>query len=289
MQFNYAAFTSAGSYYEENQDCILVAGQVVQTKEAFLQGEISTQSCSGGRFIRLAVSDGVSGLPAAASASRTVCEQLAKMDLKGLRYPPSEMAIELRDALSFATRKNKDIVNGGATLVTAEIYHDFIRLWHAGDSRAYIYSSSTQTLKQITQDHTLLASLRGDAETMLRENTTYQMGARSATVTNGTELSAELCEKKFSGTLVDSVENIFVVSPYSDAPKPTTCLPTLPVGDLLILCSDGLFENLSNHAIEQLVRDAPTSIEAQVNSLRTAVLKFPKSDNISVIALQRLA
>lgn len=42
MRFSYAAFTSAGSYYEENQDCILIADQVVQTKDAFLQGK-STQ------------------------------------------------------------------------------------------------------------------------------------------------------------------------------------------------------------------------------------------------------
>ncbi|MCP5213337.1 MAG: SpoIIE family protein phosphatase [Hahellaceae bacterium] len=264
MRFSYAAFTSAGSYYEENQDCILIADQVVQTKDAFLQGEVNTESYTGAKFVRVAVSDGVSGLPAAASASRNVCEQLEKMDRKGLRYPPSEMALELRDALSLATRKNKEIMNGGATLVTAEIYHDFIRLWHAGDSRGYVFSQKTQSLTQITQDHTLLATIRGDAEAKIRT-------------------------QEFHGTLVTSVENIFVVSPYSDAPKPTTCLPVLPVGDILILCSDGLFENLSNPGIEQLIRGAAIGVEAPVRALRTAVLTFPKSDNISVIALQRLA
>ena len=56
-------------------------------------------------------------------------------------------------------------------------------------------------------------------------------------------------------------------------------------GEILLLCSDGLFENLSNQQLERILQTG--DLETGVRGLLKAVLGFPKSDNISVIALQR--
>ena len=69
------------------------------------------------------------------------------------------MAEELRDALSAEARRDKSKLDGGAALVTAEMYSDFIRLWHAGDCRGYLFKPEGGVLTQLTEDHTLRAEL----------------------------------------------------------------------------------------------------------------------------------
>ncbi len=266
MNVDYVAFTHAGSYYKENQDAILINGVATQEPDYFSSGRLDTQAPRKAPSVRVAVADGVSGLPAAAAASKTLCEQMARIDQRRLRLPPPEMAEELRDALSAEARRDKSKLNGGAALVTAELYDDFIRLWHAGDCRGYLFQPGSGVLTQLTRDHTLRDEL------MLVEQA---MGKK----TDALAIDRDL------GLFANSVENLFVLSPYSDAPKPTTCLPTVNKGDILLLCSDGLFENLSNEKLECIMQTG--DLETGVRGLLKAVLSFPKSDNISVIALQR--
>jgi serine/threonine protein phosphatase PrpC len=266
MQYHFAAFTHAGSYYKENQDAILVEGRVYQAPNAFLTGTLDTDQLTGSSYHRLAVADGVSGQPAAAAASRTLLDVLQRFDLRGLRLPPSETAEELRDGLSAVARRQPRIKNGCTTLVTVELSSAAIRLWHCGDSRGYKFSRKNGQLVQLTQDHTALDALQKAGE-------------------------IPVCELgKYKGGMLDSVENLFVLSAYSDAPKPTTCLPSLAEDECLILCSDGLFENLSNadlQAVITAVLQQPENLLPNiVQALLDATLAFPMSDNISVIAIE---
>ena len=264
MKYHYAAFTHAGSHYKENQDAILVAGRVYQTPNAFLTGTVDTTQLAGAGHHRFAVADGISGQPAAAAASRTLLEVLQHLDQRGLRLPPSEAAMEIRDGLSAAARRQPRIKDGCSTLVTVELSTDRIRLWHCGDSRGYRFNRGTGQLTQLTRDHSTLDLMRAEG---MSENDVA----------------------KYKGCMMDSVENLFVLSGYSDAPRPTTCLPSVAQDEFLLLCSDGLFENLSNEELATVIAAslAPPESRLQdaVKALLDATLRFPVSDNISVIAI----
>ncbi len=209
MRFELCYFTHQRSFYSENQDCLLVDGQVVQSKTAFFS--YGTLNICDKNLTRVAVSDGAGGLPSAAHASRAFCQNLANLDARGLRLPPTEMAAELRYLLSAEVRKNKAALDGGVTLITAELY------------------------------------------------------------------------KK---SLANAVDNLLVLSPYSEAPRPTSCLQNVLREHTLLHCSDGVFESLSNYVLLDLL--ASDDLEVALNNLMQAALGFHKTDNMSLIALKRI-
>ena len=66
MIFDYVAFTHAGSYYQENQDAVLINGVTIQDPNYFSSGRLDNDTPRKAPSVRVAVADGVSGLPAAA-------------------------------------------------------------------------------------------------------------------------------------------------------------------------------------------------------------------------------
>lgn len=70
----YVAFTHPGKSHPHNQDAILVAGQVLQ-KAAFVDGLVPLADMP-----RFAISDGVSGNPQPAAASRLLLQALLALE-----------------------------------------------------------------------------------------------------------------------------------------------------------------------------------------------------------------
>ena len=108
------------------------------------------------------------------------------------------------------------------TLVACALRYDQAIVSHVGDSRCYLVRNGKA--KQITQDHTWVNEQR-------------KMGIISA---------GEMAESQSRHMLIRSLGPEMFVSPD------TTAL-TLQAGDVLVLCTDGLHDEMSDAAIAQIV------------------------------------
>ena len=126
---------------------------------------------------------------------------------------------------------------------------------HVGDSRAYLLRD--ETLRQITQDHTIVAEMvrRGELDTA--EARRHRLRHVITNVVGGPQ----------SGVQADahSLE--------------------LRVGDELLLCSDGLTEMLSHDEITQILRGEP-HLEAACTRLISLANERGGPDNITAIVVR---
>jgi serine/threonine protein phosphatase PrpC len=108
------------------------------------------------------------------------------------------------------------------TLVTCAIRYDQAVVSHVGDSRCYLVRNSKA--RQITQDHTLVNEQR-------------KMGIISA---------SEIAQSESRHVLIRSLGPEMFVSPD------TTAVTLLP-GDTLVLCTDGVHDEVSEEIIAEIV------------------------------------
>lgn len=175
-----------------------------------------------------AVADGVGGMDlgevASATAISVVTEQFA-------RAQPGAMLISLLPRLvqqastAVHDRTLEPQYRGksmATTLVACALRHDQAVISHVGDSRCYLVRSG-QT-RQITQDHTLVNEQR-------------KMGLISA---------GEIANSDARHVLIRSL------GPEMFASPDTTAL-TLQPGDVLVLCTDGLHDEMSEAEIAAIV------------------------------------
>ncbi|HKF37051.1 MAG TPA: SpoIIE family protein phosphatase, partial [Ktedonobacteraceae bacterium] len=126
---------------------------------------------------------------------------------------------------------------------------------NVGDSRTYIYREA-DGLTQVTQDHSTVARLvkRGaisvdDIYTHPKRNEIYRSLGNSPTV------------------------------------EVDTFTVTLRPGDILLLCSDGLWEMVRDAEIEEILRTSASFCSQLCAMLVQAALNRGGKDNISVIAV----
>lgn len=156
----------------------------------------------------------------------------------------------------------------GTTLVAAVVRENKAYIAHSGDSRCYLFHPEPQpscdssgtgersTLHPLTYDHTL--------------------GAQQ--LANG--VSIDQIPKKQFHTLIQSVG-------CGDPPYPDFKIVPFKPGDLLLLCSDGLTDMLTDAEIQAILAHQDSSLESRAAELIDAANANGGRDNISVIlALQ---
>ncbi|HYP32258.1 MAG TPA: Stp1/IreP family PP2C-type Ser/Thr phosphatase [Burkholderiaceae bacterium] len=209
------------------------------------------------------LADGMGGYNAGEVASGMASERVRGelgQRLKTLGAAPDEAAMTsaLLDAVDSANREVYDAAMShpeyagmGTTLVVA-VYRG-ARLWlgHIGDSRGYRFRNGH--LEQLTRDHSLLQE-QIDAGLITAEQAAYSMHKNLVTRAVGVD------------ELVDLEIHDYPVEP----------------GDILLMCSDGLSDMLSDEQIEQLLRtndSLPTAGAMLVQAANAAGGR----DNIAVI------
>lgn len=206
------------------------------------------------------LADGMSGPRAGRVASRLAVRKAHALLKERLEKAPDEDILSLlNQALEHAhaevqkaSRKRGALRGMGTTLIVLCVRNDAAYLSHVGDSRAYLNRKGTLT--QITTDHTMDYGI--DQDVMIRELFFFH---------NARVLSQALGPSKVvvcDGHRVD----------------------LLP-GDILLLCSDGLTDMLSDGAIEKLLNDHGDDIEKSSALLVEAANRMGGKDNISVILL----
>lgn len=252
--------THVGMVRDHNEDFIGTYSFAVEQKP----GEAQT-----GLYI---VADGMGGHEAGERASKLVTQTImdkihqlqAVPSLKGsTRFLGQAMsaseilvnAVKQANSLLVQTRKSAATGNDrGTTLTAALITGSSAIVVNVGDSRTYVFRNGQ--LQQITKDHSLVASLV------------------SAGLITPEEARSHPQRNQVYRTLGDK-EDLEV----------DTFPQVLSAGDLLLLCSDGLWEMVRDETIQSILEKA-TSPQAACDTLIQAALQAGGEDNISAIVVR---
>jgi PPM family protein phosphatase len=212
-------------------------------------------------FELLIVSDGMGGQGHGQEASRLAVRSLTEYvsgSLCSNRAMSQTFLSLLKAGVQYANRvvyqRNREQKTEMGTTLTASLVVDTTAyVAHVGDSRCYLYREPGG-LSQITHDHSLVAALvtagaiqPEDIYTHPRRNLIYRY----------------LGEK--TGVEVDA------------------CAVPLVAGDLLLLCSDGLWEMVRDQQIASILTTLMPHPSVTAHALVQAALAGGGEDNVSVI------
>jgi hypothetical protein len=138
----------------------------------------------------------------------------------------------------------------GSTVVAAQLSGSSCTIAWVGDSRAYLWRRDR--LQAVSRDHSLVEGLReqqGLSDTEVREHPNRHMVTQTLGLGN---------------------------------PVPSRKDVRLRAGDWILLCSDGLNDELTDTAIAEVLRANPT-LEGAGDALIAAALEHGGNDNVSVV------
>src|SRR5579859_124888 len=220
---------------------------------------------AGGRLCPVAlyvVADGMGG-----HASGRVASHLDTRSLMQSVLPAIQQGEELDDTFLMDTLtdcihqanavihdyKEEHGVDLGTTITAALLVESTAYIVNVGDSRTYIYRRD-DGLRQITRDHSLVARLVAAGAIAAEDVYTHP---------DRNKIYRGLGEK-------DSVQVDWFIEP-------------LRPGDYVLLCSDGLWEMVRDHEIEQILKRCLPDVAQASEALIKAALLRGGSDNVSVI------
>ena len=236
---------------EPNEDTISITGGVIP-------------AISSKPFALFMVADGMGGQARGQEASRLAVQLLTDYLCSKLRSheATSETLLPLlKEGVQFANRvlhqrNQEQSINMGTTLTATLVVDATAYVAHVGDSRLYLYRDPGG-LSQITQDHSLVAALVAagvikpeDIYTHPRRNLIYRCLGEKARV----EVDA--------------------------------CVLPLAVGDILLLCSDGLWEMVRDQQIAAILTSPMPDPSQTAHALMQAALAGGGEDNVSAIVVK---
>lgn len=246
LYYHYAGLTNTGLIRDHNED----AYKLPEDADA------DTLAAKGHLYI---LADGMGGHQKGEVASAVTIETV-NQEYYALVKPlvdqnPEEAIIT---ALTQAIQKaNYDVMDvtegGGTTIVAAVLYGDSLVAMNVGDSRAYLLRNNELSL--VTRDHSLVSRLvemgkitETEALTHPRRNVLYQA------LGQGTEVEIHTYSQK------------------------------LQRDDIIILCSDGLWGEVSEPYLKQVLNNAPSPLVAAEQLIEQANASGG-TDNITAIII----
>lgn len=211
------------------------------------------------------VADGMGGHSlgerASGVAGRAVAQAILERVLPSLLADPQSNFDRpiLNDVLEEAViEANRTVVrsvpDGGTTLTSALIIGNQLVVAHVGDTRVYVISGGK--MEQITNDHSLVQRLKEMGQITDDEAAVHpQRSVLYKAVGQGEGLEVDLIQRR------------------------------LAPGDIVIVCSDGLWSLVPDHLIYQILRQA-ASVQVACDLLVQAANEAGGPDNISVIIAQ---
>lgn len=257
LRFSIAAQTDRGRVRKNNQDSVYTG----------------TIALPGGNIAHVClVADGMGGAKAGEQASRIAAEVTQAQIQSGVDGIPitddgawqallRQVARAANSRVYEQAHANEDQKGMGTTLTIAMIVGDRLHVASVGDSRAYLLNATGvtddgATSAQLTSDHSLVARLVDigqitpeQARTHPQRNLLYR--------SIGTDPSVEV------DTLSEQLEP----------------------GDMVLLCSDGLFNHVHDEEIAQIALMAPTPDQVCTQLIALANERGGR-DNISVVIVR---
>ena len=207
------------------------------------------------------VADGMGGHKAGDYASKVTVETIVEEIVKSQEEDPEivfEHAIQIANTLiRKRAGESPDLEGMGTTVVAATCKGDILQVANVGDSRLYI--TNRREIRQITKDHSLV-------EEMIR------MGGI------GREEARNHPDKNIITRAVGADDTI----------KPDFFSVKLDVGDMILMCTDGLTNMLDDEEIRMILEESRDMVEKAESLVEAANAKGGR-DNISVILIDPLA
>ncbi len=212
-------------------------------------------SADRGLFV---VADGMGGHSGGALASsmaiKVIDEEIREPHLEENPSRLLHNALLKANALILNQGQSENL-SGMGTTVTAVLFHKgSLHIAHIGDSRAYLYRDRELTL--LTQDHSLVNELLQKGG-ITQEEAQCHPQRNILTRALGTQ-----------------------VLPQIDL----TTIPALP-GDMLLLCTDGLSNHVSDQDIKKILGEE-SRLKEKVQYLVNLALERGGNDNITVVLVQ---
>ena len=211
------------------------------------------------------VCDGMGGHAAGNVAAEMACTSLSKALQNGLRPDMNARSLHLlmetavenaASAIFHRTLTDPDLQGMGTTVVMAVVQGDQLYLCHAGDSRAYLLRQDKA--EPVTKDHSVVQLLVDRGEITPKQAQTHP--------------------KRHQITKALGVVDQRV------APDFTVC--TLQQGDMVLLCTDGLYGLVEQDELTALCRAAAEQGSAQ--GLADRANQLGGSDNITAVLLYNI-
>jgi serine/threonine protein phosphatase PrpC len=247
MYFHYAGLTNTGQIRDHNEDAFKLPEEI----------DVATLSTKGYLYI---LADGMGGHKKGEVASAVTIDTVDS-EYYAIVKPlpqddPEENIIEaLAQAIQKANYHVMEVTEGGGTtIVAAVLFGDVLVSMNVGDSRAYLLRDNE--LRLITRDHSLVSRLvemgkitEEEALTHPRRNVLYQA------LGQGTEVEIHVYSEK------------------------------LQTDDIVILCSDGLWGEVSEPALKEVLNNASSPLKAAEKLINLANASGGP-DNITAIIIQ---
>ncbi|RIV28247.1 Stp1/IreP family PP2C-type Ser/Thr phosphatase [Alicyclobacillaceae bacterium I2511] len=209
------------------------------------------------------IADGMGGASAGEVASKLATETVLNLLSNKVKQPDINPEQELLTAVQEANQKiwltaqSAEIYAGmGTTLVAALTSPSIVAIVHIGDSRAYLLSEGV--LQQVTQDHSLVGELVRRGQLSEEEALTHPQ-RNIVTRSLGTASDSEPEYHSFAWG----------------------------IGDILLLCTDGLSNLLRSHELRDLLQPlvgahSDTEVEECAQRLVGLALERGAPDNITL-------
>lgn len=208
-----------------------------------------------------ALADGMGGHKAGEVAAREAIDFICESAKKIKSRDCMELMIEMRHAIEKANRKihqmgknHKDLQGMGTTLCCLFWTEEVIVYAHVGDSR--IYRMRNKKLELLTQDHSLFARYMASPQP---SSTPFP----------------------YKNVITRSIGG-------SGKANPEIAIAAHQIGDLYLLCTDGLTDVLSLKEIENILNQAPNFSTASCKLIDAAKIKG-SCDNMTLVMIQSIS
>ena len=222
------------------------------------------QLCNAQNFVMGVVADGMGGMAQGEVASqiavKTMIEESIPQEFEGEELQANWLTFLVHKANESIADTVKD---GGTTVSAVLAVGDRLMVAHVGDSRIYLFRQGE--ISQLSEDHSLVAMMVASGQITQEESLEHP--ERSV-------LTKSLGSKRIlSNGYVQDLKRI----------KPELSM-AIEDGDLLLLCSDGVWDLISTDEIAQIF--ANSSLQSAVDATIDRVIEKGASDNATLLALQ---
>ena len=244
-----------------------------QDAYGYLSGKLASESGEQAWTVAC-VADGMGGMAAGEIASEVAVKTILTLSATAFtqcrQISPEEQAQWVKDWVHEANQKVCDAmevrrVRGGCTLICICLVDRYLTIAHVGDSRLYRLHNNELTL--LTRDHSLAMTFVLQGQIQPEEIRNH--GDRN-------QVTRSLGDRQpMPDYFIDTLEQ-------------TTGKTTmeLQAGDVLLLCSDGLWEPVLEAQMRQVLCDQAPDLNAAANTLLKIALQQEAPDNATVLLLR---
>jgi PPM family protein phosphatase len=203
-----------------------------------------------------AIADGMGGAQAGEVASRLAAAALKESHADAGGEHRIYDLIQEANRRVYARSSTDPTTSGmGTTITVALVENGNVAFGHVGDSRAYLIRDGQ--MEQVTEDHSLVNELMKSGKLSREEAETHP---QRSVITRAL------------GTDPDVDADTFTIE--------------AKVGDVFLLCSDGLTDMVGEREIQELVERHRENLDAALKALVKAANRGGGEDNITVVAFE---